>query len=193
EAIAFEQDVSHPPHIHCGKGLTISNNNCLSIDGQPSFSWIVVKPYGPGHYINGFNVQGNVFRTSNTRVTRAERIDTTFATMDMWRMRNILFEGNCFNGVDEVTRNPHINVHSQNSPDATWTVDTEAFLPFGGYTRTIDALVPVQAIRNGSGQAVFAQPYVDPVNGSNTHEFRIIWPEPVEGDIRYSVRMDDPS
>lgn len=174
-------------------GLTIVGNIFLAIDVQPSFRWIVVKPYGTGHFISGLSVQGNVFRTYNATIERVEKIDTTYADLNFNLMRNIIFEGNAFNGITSQTRNPHIDVHNQNSVDQTWTVATNNFLPFGGWTRTINSLVPVQAIRNGAGDPVFAQPYVDPVNGANTDEFRIIWPEAVEGQIRYSVRMDNPA
>lgn len=174
-------------------GLTITGNIFLAIDVQPSFRWIVVRPLGLDHAISGLSVQGNVFRTYNATVQRVEQVDTTYADLDYNRMRNIIFSGNSFNGITEQTRNPHIDLHTQESVDQTWTIDTQKFLPFGGFTRTVDALVPVQAIRNGANQTVFAQPYTDPVNGANTDEFRVIWPEPVEGQIRYSVRMDNPA
>ena len=174
-------------------GLSITGNLFLVSEVTTAFSWIVIKPHGADHAINGLGVQGNVFRTNSARVGRVERIDTTFADMRYDLMRNIIFEGNAFNGIDQPTRNPHIDTHDQNSVDQTWTIDTEGYLPFGGWARTIDALVPVDAIRNGSNQAVFAMPYAEPVNGSNSAAFDIIWPEPVKGEIRYSVRMDNPA
>ncbi|SMX45435.1 right-handed parallel beta-helix repeat-containing protein [Octadecabacter ascidiaceicola] len=174
-------------------GLTISGNIFLSIDGQPSTRWIVVKPYGTDQFINGLNVQGNIFRTYHGSIERVEAVDTTYADLLYGRMRNILFEGNAFHGIDQPTRNPHINVHEQESVDSTWVVDTENYLPFGGRARTIDALVPLKAIKNGSNSNVFAQPYAVPEKGANDDEFYIVWPEPVKGEIRYSVRMDNPA
>lgn len=174
-------------------GLTITGNIFLVSEVTTDFSWIVVKPHGTDHAINGLNVSGNVFRTNSARVGRVERIDTTFADMRFDLMRNIIFQGNAFNGIDQPTRNPHVDTHEENSVDQTWTVDTGGYLPFGGWARTTDALVPVEAIRNGSNQAVFAMPYASPVNGSNSDAFDLIWPEPVKGEIRYSARMDNPA
>ena len=174
-------------------GLSITGNVFLAIDVQASYNWLVVKPYGVGHYINGLNVQGNIFRTFSGSIERVETVDTTYANLDFDRMRNIIFEGNAFNGVNEPTRNPHVDVHNQASVDATWTVDTQKYLPFGGFARTIESMVPLYAIRNGSNSAVFAQPFVSPKQGANDDEFHIVWPEPVKGQVRYSVRMDNPA
>ncbi len=174
-------------------GLTITGNIFLVSDVTTAFSWLVLKPHGQDHAINGLSVMGNVFRTNSARVGRVERVDTTYADFRYDLMRNILFEGNAFNGIDQPTRNPHIDTHVESSVDQTWTIDSGGYLPFGGWARTIDALVPVNAIRNGANQAVFAQPYAEPVNGSNSDRFDVIWPEPVRGEIRYSVRMDNPA
>ncbi|MBU2994465.1 glycoside hydrolase family 55 protein [Octadecabacter sp. 1_MG-2023] len=174
-------------------GLTITGNIFLVSEVTTAFSWIVIKPHGEDHAINGLSVQGNVFRTNSATVGRVEQIDTTYADLRYDLMRNIIFQGNAFNGISQPTRNPHIDTHSENSVDATWTIDTEGYLPFGGWARTIDALVPVGAIRNGSNTAVFSMPYAEPVNGSNSDAFDIIWPEPVKGEIRYSARMDNPA
>lgn len=174
-------------------GLTITGNIFVVIFVQSSFNWLVVKPVGQGHAIAGLSVIGNVFRTYNAQIDRIERVDTTYADLDFNRMRNITFAANAFNGVTEQVRNPYVDVHNQESEDASWTIGTNGYLPFGGWARTIESVVPVQAIRNTANDVVFAQPYVDPVNGANTDEFRVIWPEPVRGQVRFSVRMDNPA
>lgn len=183
------------PHVsgYSFGGLTITGNVFLCIDVQAAFRWIVVKPYGVGHYINGLNVQGNIFRTFSGSIERVEEVDTTHAELDFSRMRNIIFEGNSFNGVVTPTRNPHIDVHVQSSVDQTWVVDTEGYLPFGGNARTIDALVPQFAPRNAADDVVFASPYISPNQGSGDDQFHVIWPEPVKGQVRFSVRMDNPA
>ncbi|MGJ8611977.1 MAG: right-handed parallel beta-helix repeat-containing protein, partial [Octadecabacter sp.] len=174
-------------------GLNLTGNIFMSIDSSPSHRWIVVKPFGPDHFIDGLSVQGNVFRTYSGTIERVEKIDTTYAEMDFSRMRNIIFEGNSFHGVDQPTRNPHNDVHSQSTAAETWVVDTENYLPFGGYARTVDALVPVFGPENAAGDVVFHNPYSYPSRGSNSDEFHVIWPEPVKGQVRYSVRMDNPA
>jgi hypothetical protein len=165
----------------------------LCIDVDSSFRWLVVKPYGPGHYINGLSVQGNMFRTFSGNIERVEEIDTTYADMDFGRMRNIIFEGNTFSGVNEQTRNPHIDLHTQSSVDQTWTVDTGNYLPFGGWARVVDALVPLGAVQDVAGDPVYAQPYTKVERGSDKTSFELIWPETVKGRMRYSVRMDNPA
>jgi hypothetical protein len=113
--------------------------------------------------------------------------------MDYNTMRNITFSGNAFNGIAQQVRNPYSDVHVQQTADSVWIVDTGSFLPFGGWTRTVESVEPVQAITDTSGRPVFHQPYIDPVNGANTHQFRVVWPEPVKGKIRFCVRMDNPA
>ena len=174
-------------------GLSITGNVFLAIDVQASFRRIVIKPYGVGNYINGLNVQGNIFRMFSGNIERFEMIDTTYAYLDQSWMRNIIFEGNAFNGVNNPTRNPHIDVHVQSSPDQTWTMNTQNYLPFDGPARMIDALVPIYAVRNSAGDAVFANPYVSPSQGADDDEFLVNWPEPVKGQVRFSVLVDNPA
>jgi len=174
-------------------GLTITGNVFYVSAAQASHRWIVIKPHGASHSINGLSVQGNVFRTGSGRIERVEKIDTTYADLEYNRMRNIVVAGNAVTGIDQPTRNPHIDTHVQNSADRTWTVNTQNYLPFGGWARTIEALAPVGAIRGAGGASVFTTPYASPVNGSNPANFDIIWSEAVRGEIRYSVRMDNPA
>ena len=174
-------------------GLTVNNNIFTSVDGQVSARCIVAKPYGPGHYINGLNVQGNIFRSFGTDFERVDEVDTTFADFDYTRMQRIIFEGNTFHGIDFETQNPFVGEFTQSSVDETWSIETENHLPFGGRARTVEAVLPVGAIRNGSNDAVFVQPYAEPEQGTNDDKFYLVWPEPVRGKVRYSVRMDEPT
>ena len=174
-------------------GLTITNNIFVCIDVQTSYRCLVAKPYGPGHFINGLNVQGNLFRNFGDVYERVEDVDTTFADFDYSNMRNIIFEGNSFSGIEYETQNPVIREHEQSSEATTWTIETDRYLPFGGKAMTVDAVVPVGAIRNDDNDAVFALPYAVPEQGSDEDEFHLVWPEPVRGKVKYSVRMDRPS
>jgi len=165
----------------------------VCIDVQVSYRCLVAKPYGPGHFINGLNVQGNLFRNFGDVYERVEDVDTTFADFDYSNMRNIIFEGNSFSGIEYETQNPVIREHEQSSEATTWTIETDRYLPFGGKAMTVDAVVPVGAIRNDDNDAVFALPYAVPEQGSDEDEFHLVWPEPVRGKVKYSVRMDRPS
>ena len=64
-------------------GLTVTGNIFTVNDAASYFRWIVVTPRGPGHFIQGLNVSGNVFRTVNCTIDRVERVDTTFAGLDL--------------------------------------------------------------------------------------------------------------
>ena len=188
-----EHDATPDVSGYSFSGLSITNNIFMCIDATPAFRWIVIKPYGPGHYINGLNVQGNIFRTFGVDIERVEHVDTTYATLNNNRARNVTFTGNSFHGIEQQTRNPYIDVHVQSSEDATWVVDTAGYLPFGGEARVIDQVVPVYAIRNAANSVVFANPYTSQEQGSDDTQFYVVWPEPVKGQVRFSVRMDNPA
>lgn len=173
-------------------GLTVTGNFFTANDVAPWFNWFVIKPYGPGHFIHGLAVVGNVFRTLNGNNDRIEAVDTTFANLDFNRMRNITFSGNVFHGVNEEARNPHSMTHTQSTADRIWVLDADFVLPFRGRARTIESVVPVDAIRDASGDAVYEAPWVDPAYGSDQRQFRVIFRSDVTGTVRASVRMDNP-
>lgn len=174
-------------------GLSLTNNNCTAIGAPPSFSWLVVKPHGPGHFIQGLNLSDNVFRPINGAVDRVERIDTTFADLDRTRMRNIVVEGNSFNAVSRFIANPVVIDHSENSAQSVWVVDLAGRLPFDGRARVVSGLVPQGAITNAAGAAVFAQPFVQVEQGAGGASVTLNWPEAVKGRARVEVRMDNPA
>ena len=64
-------------------GLTITGNTFLASDTTLGFNWLVVKPYGSGHFIHGLAVMGNVFKSLTNKITRIDRVDTTFANLDL--------------------------------------------------------------------------------------------------------------
>ncbi len=171
--------------------LSITNNIFLCIDVQVSYRCIVVKPYGAGHYINGLNVQGNLFRSFGTDFERVEDVDTTYADLDFDRMQNITFAGNTFNGINHKTLNPLTGEHTQSSEEQTWTVETDGSLPFGGKALNISSVMLDGRIQNESNDTMFVTPYALAEQGANEDEFHLVWPEPVRGKVFYTVRMDD--
>jgi len=174
-------------------GLSITGNIFIASNTAPWFNFIVVTPYGQDHAIREFSVTGNVFRTYGSSIDRVERVDTSYADIDRNMVRNLAFSNNAFNGITQPTRNPYIDIHNQQTAASVWVIDTGAFLPFEGWTRTIESIQPVHAITDAANQPVWAMPYVQPVNTPNTNQFRLVWPEPVKGRIRFSVRMDNPA
>ena len=173
-------------------GLTITGNFFTANDVAPWFNWLVMKPYGPGQFIHGLAVVSNVFRTLNGNIDRVETVDTTFADLDFNRMRNITFSGNLFHGVNEEARNPHSMTHTQSTADRIWVLDADFVLPFRGRARTIESVVPVDAINDTGGNPVYDAPWVDPEFGDDRRQFRVIFRNDVTGTVRASVRMDNP-
>ncbi len=173
-------------------GLTITGNIFTTNDVADWFSWIIVKPYGSGQFIQGLSVIGNTFKSLNGRVTRVERVDESFATLDMSRCRNVTFTGNTFNGVDAPAINPVTLTFTENTDASTWTLNYATYLPFGGWARTVDAVVTENVVRNAADDAVFAFPSVVPNAGTDKNYVQLKWPEPVHGTVTVTARCDNP-
>ncbi len=174
-------------------GLSMSGNIFMASDMAPWFRWITVKPYGSGHFINGMNVSGNTFKCINGRVDRVEQVDTTFANLDFARMRNIIFEGNSFHGIDQVCMNPVTLGFDENSAQTTWTCSFAGFLPFGGRLRNVSSVVAEERITTGSGTTVATMPYVVVAQGTNKDEARLTWNQASLGRVIMTGRMDNPT
>lgn len=173
-------------------GLTIVGNSFMAIDAAPWFRWLVVKPFGAGHFIEGLNVSGNVFRSVNGTIDRAEGVDTTFAPLDRGKMKNILFAGNTFNNVAQGCENPAVVRFDQATAAGTWNVGTGARLPFAGWARTVEATVAQGAITGAAGEMRVDMPYVTVEQGAAKDEVRLNWSAPSMGRVLLRVRMDDP-
>lgn len=173
-------------------GLTLTGNIFTAIDVADWFNFIVVKPYGPGHFIHGLSVVSNVFRILNGSIDRVEHVDTTFADLDYTRMRMINFSGNTFHAIGEEVFNPAFLTHTQSSASSTWVADTEPYLPFKGRARFVEAVVPDGAIQTAGGSDVFQSPWVDSSHGADNRQVRFVWDTAVKGKVRYQVRMDNP-
>ncbi|RPE67423.1 pectate lyase-like protein [Pacificibacter maritimus] len=173
-------------------GLTITGNIFTVNDSADWFSWIVVKPYGSGHFIQGLSVQGNVFKSLNGSVDRIDTVDTSFADLDYSRMRNIVFDGNTFNSVSQATFNPVNLEFTQSSAASNWTLDPSAYLPFGGWARTVESLVFEGPLRDGSNAAVGTIPYVTHNYGTGSNKILLTFPQATKGTVNMSVRMDKP-
>ena len=173
-------------------GLTVTGNIFTANDVAPWFNWIVIKPYGPDHYIHGLSVLSNVFRALNGNVVRVEKVDTTFADLNYTRMRNVTFAGNTFNAVDEPAINPVPLEHSQTATAQTWVVQAAPYLPFGGRARVVEAVTAQGKISDGSGAALYAAPYAKTAQGAANDEVHLVWPAPCRGDVRVVARCDQP-
>jgi hypothetical protein len=173
-------------------GLTLTGNTFTCNDVAPWFKWIVIKPYGAGHFIQGLNVSGNVFRTLNGNIDRVEGVDTTFAALDNGRMRNVLFAGNSFNGITQAVENPVLCQHDQVTAAVTWNILPGPFLPFGGWARNVEGLTAEGAITGPANERRSDMPYVDVEQGVAKNELRVNWLAASKGRIQVRVRMDNP-
>ena len=171
--------------------LDISSNIFLTGDVAPWFTYIVVRPYGAGHFINGLNVSGNRFRTLNGSINRVERIDTSFADMDYSRMKNITFAANSFHGIETPVSNPHRFTYIENSPSQTWVMYLNDLLPFDAHAQKVDSIVAEGAIRNNNNVAVFTMPYAKVEEGPQQNQVHLVWSTAVKGKVQMTVRMDN--
>lgn len=174
-------------------GLTVSGNIFTSNDTAVSFSFFVVTPYGPGHFINGFTMNDNVFRTINTNIDRVESVDTTHATLDFTRFRNVVIEANAYNGVNQITQSPVTIQHDQNTAADTWVIDTAGFLPFGSRARNVSAIIKENAVRTSGNVIDYSAPYVETERGTNGSSVNLRWPQALRGRTQVTIRCDNPN
>lgn len=170
--------------------MTISDNVFLSGDVAPWFSYIVVKPYGTGHFLNGLAVTGNKFRSIQGNIDRVERVDTSFSDLDRTRFKSVDFSGNSYNGVQYQVSNPLRVRHQQNTHATTWVVETEGRLPFGGHAIGVDSLVFLERTRNTNNVAKYLMPHVDVSEGANQDNVHVVWGEDQKGQVQVTVRID---
>lgn len=138
--------------------MSITNNTFLSQSTAPSFNFILVRPYGTGHFINGLIVTGNTFRLIDGNIDRVEGIDTTFANLNFERFKNIQFTHNAFNNVNVQVESLTVVRHTENSAQSTWVVAPAPNLPFNAWARTVESIVAEGAIRDGSNDAYWGCP-----------------------------------
>lgn len=169
--------------------LSVSDNVFLSGDVAPWFSYLVVKPYGTGHFLNGLSVSGNKFRSVLGTIDRAERVDTSFSDLDLSRSKSVFYAGNTYHNVEAKPANPLRVRHEQNSAAATWAVSPDGDLPFGGRARGADSVMAIGPV-SGSGGTVYNQPYAELEQGSNGDEVHLHWDTPVQGEVQVTMRMD---
>lgn len=174
-------------------GLSITGNTFMCSDTADWFNWIVVKPFGSGHYLHGFSVVSNVFKSTVGNIDRIEFVDTTYADLDYGRMRTVTFEGNHFTAVNEPVYNPVVIAHTQASVATDWIVDSGNFLPFKGRVRNVDAVMPAGRISNTNNVAVYEQPFAVPGIGTGGRQARIVFGTAVKGAIRVTIRVDNPT
>ena len=173
-------------------GLSVTDNIFLCSDVANWFTFIVVKPHGAGHFLNGMTVTGNIFRVIHGEISRVERVDTSYATLDWDRCKNVTFSDNLFNGVDVPTSNPLVRIHVQGTAAASWQLSGTPNLPFGGWAQTVESVVPTDQILTAANAGHFGIPYVKTKFGTFSDHVQLNWGLPVKGTVAVTMRMDDP-
>ncbi len=172
--------------------LNLVDNVFLAGNVAPWFTFLVVKPHGAGHFLNGLNVSGNSFRIIDDPVDRIERIDTSFADLDYNRIKNIAFSDNTFGNIHNPVSSPLLLEYEQSSPAATWTIQPGASLPFGAFAQTVTSVLPAGPLRDVGGSVVHIAPYYEAKQGPDRNQIRLQFGTPVRGTVTVMVRIDDP-
>lgn len=171
-------------------GLTITGNTFLVSNSTLGFCWLVMKPFGTGHFIHGLSVMGNVFKAMYGRAQRIDKVDTTYADMDYTRMRNLQFQGNMFNGINQYIANPVDLTLTQNTVANRWIINASNALPFRGNARKVESIVAEAAIVNAANARVTEMPWVQTQYGVARKSVAVNWTTPVRGQLSVRVRMD---
>lgn len=171
--------------------LTFTDNICLCGDTADWFSYLIVKPYGSGHFLNGVTVTGNKFRSINGTIDRAERVDNSFAPIDHSRNKNVTFDGNTYHQVSAQVGNPCRVRHAEATVSKTWVVDLGNQIPFEAEARRVDAIVPEGSIKNASNDTIHTMPFIRTLQGSQKNKVDLVWEEAVVGEVALIVRLDE--
>ncbi|WP_170789782.1 glycosyl hydrolase family 28-related protein [Ruegeria lacuscaerulensis] len=170
--------------------MTITDNIFYCNEVAPWFSNIVIRPHGPGHFLNGVVVAGNKFRSVNGAIDRAERVDTTFADFNHFAHLNVSFRDNTFHGISAKVENPLRLVHAQSSNSSVWSIGSQARLPFGGKARGCDAVTVLGPLKNAFGGTIHDTPYVELEQGSGKDVINLRWAQSLHGSVSTIIRME---
>ncbi|WP_170369677.1 glycosyl hydrolase family 28-related protein [Ruegeria arenilitoris] len=170
--------------------MSITDNIFYSSDVAPWFAYIVVRPHGVGHFLNGMTVTGNKFRTANGSIDRVEKVDTTFADLNPDRHVNVTFADNTYHNVTLKTANPLRVRHEQNTAASAWTVDSDGAFPFGGQARSCDSVVVLDGLRTAFGTLRYSAPYVQLQQGTNQDQIKLRWSEALSGEVSVIMRIE---
>lgn len=187
----YESDPSFANQYSFG-GLTVTGNTFTASDVAPWFAFLVVKPYGPGHYLRGVNISGNVFKALQGPIDRVDAVDTTFATLNYNSMRNVTVAANSFTGVAQPIANPIFLQFDQATAATVWTVSPGPYLPFGGWARNVESLVAEGKITGPANERRSEMPYVEVEQGPAKQNVTVNWAAAAKGRIHLKVRMDNP-
>ena len=170
--------------------LSVTNNVFLCGDTADWFSYIVLKPYGTGHFISGLDITGNTFRAVNGKIDRVEKVDTSFSDIDYSKLHYIHVAGNSFHNIKTHVSNPVIKHHRQNSLNSTWRLTFDGALPFKGHARVVTSAVVTGTLKNGANVTRYTSPSVQTFRGAKKDKLELKWDERLVGTVTVMARID---
>ena len=172
-------------------GLSLDGNIFFSTGSAPWMNFILIKPYGAGHFINGLTVTDNLFKkTTGPQLLAVEGIDTSFATLDLGRTADMLFSGNTYHGIAKRTENPVTVRHVQGTASSVWNVDLSDVSPFGPEVRGGISFLAEGPLRSASNVIIYVTPYAEPGQGAGGRTLRMRWQQDVRGTAQITARFD---
>ena len=171
-------------------GMTIANNFFTVKDADPWFRFVKIRPVDAGHFINGFNLSGNVFKVQGSPIDRVEEVDTTFSVLDETQTQEFTMVNNNFTNVNFPVSNPVTAIVSSTNADAQWSVDFTDKLPFGLRAMNVSSVCAKGAILTGSSAIHYNVPYTEVEQGTNQSEVKLNWSTPVSGEVVCTVHAD---
>ncbi|MDG3041831.1 right-handed parallel beta-helix repeat-containing protein [Roseicyclus marinus] len=172
-------------------GLTLDGNIFFSTESAPWMNFITIKPYGPGHFINGLTVTDNLFKkTGGAQLSAVEGVDSSFAGLDLTRTADLVFKGNTYTGIVKRTENPVTLRHAEGSASSVWNVDFTPFTPFGAPVRAATSFLAEGPLRSASNVIVYLTPYAEPAQGAGGRTLRLRWQQDVRGTAQVTARCD---
>jgi hypothetical protein len=164
-------------------GMTIGNNFFTVKNVDPWFRWLKIRPYNDDHFINGFNMSGNVFKVLGSQIDRVEEVDTTFSILDEAKTQEFTMVNNSFTNVNYPAANPVRAVVSSSNTSTQWTADFSDKLPFGLRAMNVSSVCAKGAILTGAGASHYSMPYTQSEQGSGNSEISLNWSTAVKGEV----------
>lgn len=172
-------------------GLSLDGNIFFATGSAPWMNFILIKPYGSGHFINGLTVTDNLFKkTSGPQLLAVEGVDTSFATLNLGRTSDLLFTGNTYHGIVKRTENPVTVRHVEGTASSTWNVDLSDVAPFGSAVRGGVSFLAEGPLKSSSNFTVYLTPYAEPGQGAGGRTLQMKWQQPVRGTAQITARFD---
>ncbi len=125
-------------------GVTITGNYFCALNVDKNYHWIVLRPYGNGHHIDGLEVCDNTFYTDvDQSIDRVEAVYNSNGSFNFDKTRNLRFDNNGYNGIVNETHSPVLREVKKGSATSTWTQSFSDVLPFGAKVLRVESVVPM--------------------------------------------------